>query len=40
MPLAAELKLVDGDVVPDAGHHVLQEAPLRHVEQGVVVTTV
>ena len=36
VPLAAEAGLVDGDVVPDAGDDVLQDAPRRFMKQHVV----
>ena len=36
MALAPEAELVDGDVVPDAGDDILQDAPAGLVEQHVV----
>ncbi|MNK65669.1 hypothetical protein D3C87_849680 [compost metagenome] len=36
MPLAAETRLVDGAIMPDAGDDILQHAPLGHMEQYVI----
>lgn len=36
MTLAAEAERVDGDIMPDGRHHVLQDAPPRLVKQHVV----
>jgi hypothetical protein len=40
MALAAGAGLVDGNVVPDAGNDVLQDAPGRFVNSTSLVTTV
>ena len=36
MTLAAKAGVVDGAIVPDAGHHILQDAPRRNMEEDVV----
>ncbi len=36
MALAAKAGVIDGAVVPDAGHHILQDAPRRNMEQHII----
>ena len=36
MALAAKAGVIDGAIVPDAGHHILQDAPRRDMEQDII----
>ncbi len=36
MTLAAKARIVDGAIVPDAGHHILQDAARRNMEEDIV----
>ena len=36
MALAAKAGVIDGAIVPDAGHHILQDAPRRDMEEDII----